>query len=203
MLHDTAARLLRPTEESALKVNPAPMQGSSMSYTCIVNIHYGQSNRATVQFRRAKLNLAATNEAHAIHGPIVPPIIFYNIHHQLFVYVSPFAEGQPFINILMSSEGDPPLSQLLQTATHLASMFVGRIRTEKDILMPANTLSIMSDLEQKVRTLICESGTRQLISRAIDLIKSNAELVDSLRLALAHPDLTPFNYLVDTNGGRS
>jgi hypothetical protein len=93
MLHDIAARLLRPTEESAVEINPAPMQGSSMSYTCIVNIPYGhwQSNRAIVQFRRAKLNLAAPNQVHAIRGPIVPPITFYNIHHQLFVYVSPFA----------------------------------------------------------------------------------------------------------------
>ena len=77
-------------------------------------------------------------------------------------------------------------------------MFVGRIRTEEDGLMPANTLSIMSDLGPNVRTSICESGTRQLISRSTAILKRNAELVDSLPLVLAYPDLTPFNYLVET-----
>jgi hypothetical protein len=48
--------------------------------------------------------------------------------------------------------------------------------------------------------LICESGTRQLINRCIALIKRNAEVIDSLPFILAHPDLMPFNYLVDTNG---
>jgi hypothetical protein len=142
--------------------------------------------------------LESTREAHAIHGDIVPPVTFQGLHHQLFVYTPPFAEGELYVVTLMSSDPEPLVSQRLQTAVCLAPIF-GRL-SAPDSPSPRNTLSILSDLE--LDSLVCEPATKQLIHRCVANVTRNIGLVDSLPIVLAHSDLSPFNILIDPVTGQ-
>jgi Phosphotransferase enzyme family len=195
--HQVAAQLLSPHAHACVKIEPAPVQGS-LSYTCMADVPCGGSNRTIIQFRTEKLNLESTREAHKSHGSIVPEVTFHGLHDKLFVYVSPFAHGEPYIKALMSPNGEPELPHRLRTPTDLASMFV-RLFTE-DGLLPLDALSILSSIE--VYSLACKGHTKQLIDRCVAIVQRNAGLVDSLPIVLAHSDLTPFNFLVEPTTGQ-
>jgi hypothetical protein len=194
--HRLAAHLLSPREPERVNIEPAPLQGS-FSYTCVAEVPCGESSRTIIQFRKEELNLESTRQAHAIHGSIVPPVTFKGLHDRLFVYVSPFAQGEPYINILMSPEGEPAISHRLRTITDLASMFV-RLSGE-DVPRPLDTNSILSNLG--VDSLSCEAATKQLVDRCITIIQHNVGLIDSLPIILAHSDLSPFNFLIEPTTG--
>ncbi|OQE32631.1 hypothetical protein PENFLA_c001G06843 [Penicillium flavigenum] len=106
VLHHIAPILL-PSTAGELDVQPSPFQGS-MSYTAILHtnsIHSAHADhRIAVQVRSDKQNLSGVSEASRIHGPIVPLIIYQGMYEGLFVYISPLAEGTPYISFLMSCE---------------------------------------------------------------------------------------------------
>jgi hypothetical protein len=115
------------------------------------------SSQMIIQFRREELSLESTREAHATHGSVV------TFHDRLFVYMSPFAHGEPYIITLMSPEGEPGMAHRLRTATDLASMFVRF--SGQDVPRPLDTHSILSNLA--VESLACKAATRQLTDRCI------------------------------------
>ena len=194
--HQVAAQLLHPPVGESVKIEPTRLQGS-ISYTCVADVPCGGSSRTIIQFRREKLSLETTRKAHATHGNIVPPVTFHGCYDRLFVYVSPFAQGEPYINTLMSPEGEPPLSHRLRTAADLALIFVQFC--SEDVPRPLETQSILSDLG--IDSLTCEAATRQLIGRSIAIVQHNTHLIDSLPIVLAHSDLSPFNFLVEQTTG--
>jgi hypothetical protein len=111
--------------------------------------------------------------------------------------MSPFAQGEPYINILMSPEGEPELCHRIRTATDFASVFV---RLSRDARRPANTQSVLSNLE--IDSLSChQTATKQLITRCVTAIQRNISLVDALPIILAHSDLVPENLLVEPTTG--
>jgi hypothetical protein len=193
--HRVAAQLLSPHGEQPVKIEPAPLQGSR-SYTCVAAVPCGTSSLTIIQFRREESNLESLKEAHAIHGNIVPPVTFHGVHDRLFVYMSPFAQGEPYINILMSPEGEPALSHRIRTARDFASVFV---RFSKDSRPSANTQSILSNLE--IDSLSCQTATKQLITRCVAMLQGNIGLIHALPCILAHSDLVPENLLVEPTTG--
>jgi Phosphotransferase enzyme family len=197
--HQVAAQLLSPQGDIPMSIEPAPFQGS-LSYSCVAPVPCGNHSQTIIQFRRKELKLDSTREAHAAHGFIVPPVTFQGCHHQLHVYTSPFIPGEPYINALMSSEGEPTLSHRLRTVTDLASVFV-RLSTV-DVPLPLDTLSVLSNLKLEIDFLVCAPITKQLIDRCVGTVLSNVGLIDSLPIVLAHPDLTPFNFLVEPGTGQ-
>jgi len=194
--HQVAAQLLSPRVGESVKIEPARLQGS-ISYTCVANVPCGGSSRTIIQFRQEELSLESMRKAHATHGNVIPPVTFHGRHHWLFVYVSPFAQGEPYINTLMSPEGEPPLPHRLRTAVDLASMFVHLC--SEDVPRPLDTQSILSNFG--INSLACETATKQLIGRSIAIVQRNIGLIDSLPIVLAHSDLSPFNFLVELTTG--
>jgi hypothetical protein len=136
-----AAKLFSLQGHQPVKIESAPSQGS-FSYTCVADVPYGASSRTIIQFRREELDLQST---HAIHGSIVPLVTFHGVFDRLLVYMSPLAQGERYINTLMSPEGEPAIYHRIQTATDLAPLFV-RLSTN-NVPRPSDTQSILSNLE--------------------------------------------------------
>jgi hypothetical protein len=119
-----------------------------------------------VQFRSDKQDLFGVTEASRIHGPIVPLVTYQGIYEELFVYTSPFAEGIPYISVLMSSNDfQLPLEKKIATVTGLANLITRGARTntavfdtaisnltftlEKPVIRSISTFSDMQPSETK------------------------------------------------------
>ncbi|KAJ5218701.1 uncharacterized protein N7498_000800 [Penicillium cinerascens] len=185
VLHHIAPILL-PNATGKVDVQPSPFQGR-MSYTAILHTHSRSADhRIAVQFRSDKQDLFGVNEASRIRGPIVPLVTYQGMCEGLFVYASPFAEGIPYISVLMSSEDfQLPLQRKMVTLMDLADLITRG--AERPLLY--STLLYPTSL-----LLLREFVIRKLLPRLRDLA--------ALPVTLTHQDLTPFNYLIDDSTGR-
>lgn len=200
------APILLPNTAGEIDLQPSPFQGS-MSYTTILQTHAADANDCiVVQFRRDKQDHFGVTEAYRIHGSIVPLVTYQGMYEGLFVYTSPFAEGTPFISVLMSSEGfELPLKMRMATVMDLANLVTWGAK--------ANTTTIDTTLSDLTSTL---EGIRDTVNNYVFQHKSLGDRISAciskllpqlrdltaLPLTLAHQDLGPFNYLIDDSTGR-
>lgn len=198
---DNIAPVLLPNTADKVDVQPSPFQGS-MSYTTILHAHFGHdSQRIVVQFRSNKQDLFGVTEASRIHGPIVPLVTYQGIYEGLFVYTSPFAEGTPYISILMSSPNfRMPLHKTMATVMDLADITTRGARTGTTLPDLSSTLD---DIRHMVNNYTFRNTTlRSRISTCISKLLPQLHDLATLPVTLTHQDLAPFNYLVDGSTGR-
>jgi hypothetical protein len=82
----------------------------------------------------------------------------------------------------------------MQTTSDLAVVFAGL--PSREYIRPPDTLTILPALEDKVRTVEFQPGTRDLIVRCLLVIRFRGKLVDNLPVDLAHAWLHDFGWLV-------
>lgn len=200
------APILLPNTTGKVDIQPSPFQGS-MSYTVILHTHSTDANRRiVVQFRSDKQDLFGVTEANRIHGPIVPLVIYQGMYEGLFVYASPFAEGTPYISVLMSSEDfQLPLQKKMVTAMDLAVVVTRGARTNTAIF--DNALSDLTSTLERIRHTVNNYifphiTLRNKISACISKLLPQLPNLITLPITLAHQDLAPFNYLIDESTGR-
>lgn len=191
---------------SKVDVQPSPFQGS-MSYTAILHIHSTEADhRIAVQFRRYKQDLFGVTEASRIHGPIVPLITYQGMYEGLFVYTSPFAEGTPYISVLMSSEDfQLPLQKKMVTVLDLADLVTRGARANTSTLDAtlSNLTPTLEGIRHTVNNYTFRHKTlRDKISACISKLQPQLRDLTALPITLTHHDLAPFNYLIDDSTGR-
>jgi len=196
---DHVAPVLLPNPTGKVDVQPSPFQGS-MSYTIILySANDGQ--RIIVQFRVEKQELFGVIEANRIHGSLVPLVTYQGMFGGLYVYTSPFAEGTPYIHILMSSpDFQMPISQKMATIIDLADIITRKV-VANDIA--SDLSSALDHIQSTVNTYTFRNtGLRSKICTCIDQVMLQLRDIASLPIALTHQDLAPFNYLIDNSTGR-
>ncbi|KAJ5366265.1 hypothetical protein N7541_000206 [Penicillium brevicompactum] len=196
---------LLPIATDSIAVRPCPFQGS-MSYTAIIDHCSTHDNhRTVVQFRTAKQDLSGVIEASRIHGSIVPTVTYQGMYEMLFVYTSPFAEGVPYVNVVMSSQDlNLPPEKVLLTATDLADLVTRGARANVAISETGSQLSSsLDELSQTVNSYNFKSiALRNKISACISKLQPRLQDVASLPIVLTHQDLSPYNYLIEEKTGR-
>ncbi|KAJ5776111.1 uncharacterized protein N7511_001122 [Penicillium nucicola] len=205
LLHHVAPILL-PNSTGKVDIQPSPFQGS-MSYTAILHTHSTNAgHRIAVQFRSDKQHLFGVNEASRIHRPIVPLVTYQGIYEGLFVYTSPFAEGTPYISVLMSSEDfQLPLQKKMVTVMDLADLVTrgARANTATFNTTMFGLTSALERIRHTVSNYIFRHVTlRNCISTCISKLLPGLRNIATLPVTLTHQDLTPFNYLIDDSTGR-
>lgn len=172
VLHHIAP-ILFPNTTDKVDVQPSPFQGS-MSYTAILHTHSMHTDhRTAVQFRSDKQDLFGVIEASRIHGHIVPLVTYRGMYEGLFVYTSPFAEGTPYISVLMSSQDyELPLRKKIVTVLDLADLVTRGARANTT---PDTTISDLTSTLDKIRyrsiTMFSET---QLLETAFPLVLANS-----------------------------
>lgn len=198
--------ILFPNATGKVDVQPSPFQGS-MSYTAILHTHSTHADhRIAVQFRSDKQDLFGVTEASRIHGPIVPLVTYQGMYEGLFVYTSPFAEGTPYISVLMSSQDYKlPLQKKMVTVLDLADLVTRGAKantTKSDTTISDLTLTL-DEIRHKVNNHIFRNTTlRNSISACISKLLPQLRDLAALPVTLTHQDLAPFNYLIDDSTGR-
>ncbi|EGC45594.1 predicted protein [Histoplasma capsulatum var. duboisii H88] len=200
------APILLPNTTGKVDIQPSPFQGS-MSYTVILHTHSPDANcRFAVQFRSDKQGLFGVIEASRIHGPIVPLVTYQGMYDGLFVYTSPFAEGTPYISVLMSSEDfQLPLQKKMATVMDLADLVTRGAKTNTAVF--DNALSDLTSTLERIRHTVNNyifryTILRNKISDCISKLLLQLPNLTTLPITLAHQDLAPFNYLIDDSTGR-
>ena len=142
--------ILHPKTTGKVDIRPSPFQGS-MSYTIILDTHFTDANhRFAVQFRSDKQDLFGVTEASHIHGSIVPLVTYQGIYKGLFVYISPFTEGTPYISVLISSEDfQLPLQKKMATIIDLTDLVTRGARTNTAIFN--TTLSDLTSTLERIQ----------------------------------------------------
>ncbi|CAG8948363.1 unnamed protein product [Penicillium salamii] len=198
--------MLFPNATGKVDVQPSPFQGS-MSYTAILHTHSTHADhRIAVQFRSDKQDLFGVTEASRIHGPIVPLVTYQGMYEGLFVYTSPFAEGTPYISVLMSSQDYKlPLQKKMVTVLDLADLVTRGAKantTISDTTISDLTFTL-DEIRHKVNNHIFRNTTlRNSISACISKLLPQLRDLAALPVTLTHQDLAPFNYLIDDSTGR-
>lgn len=198
---DHIVPVLLPNTVDLVDVQPSPFQGS-MSYTIILHAHSTPDNqRIAVQFRSDKQDLFGITEANCIHGPVVPLVTYRGIYEGLFVYTSPFAEGTPYISVLMSSEdSEMPLHKTMATVLDLAGILTRGARANTTL---SDLSSSLDDILRTVNNYPFQSTTlRSSISTCISKLQPRLDDLASLPVTLTHQDFSPFNYLIDESTGQ-
>ncbi|KAJ5555644.1 hypothetical protein N7535_008077 [Penicillium sp. DV-2018c] len=200
------APILFPNATGKVDVQPSPFQGS-MSYTAILQTNSTDADRRiAVQFRSDKQDLFGVTEASRIHGPIVPLVTYRGIYEGLFVYTSPFAEGTPYISVLVSSPGyELPLQNEMATVLDLADLITRGARANTTV--PDTTISgltsTLDEISYKVNNYVFRNTTlRDSIFACISKLLPQLRDLATLPVTLTHQDLAPFNYLIDDSTGR-
>lgn len=192
--HEAAAQLLG---VAADYVEQAPVQ-VHLSYFCLVRSPHNEDHTTCVQFHKNEINLESNKIAHATHGDIVPQVTAHGKHHDLFMYAFLFIGGEPYIHTLSSPEGDPPVSHRRQTLQDLVPIF-GRFAFS-GVATTVDTLTLLSKIGSDLPP--CDERTKKFIERAILKVQPSASDIDSLPLVLAHPQLFPWNFLIDPPTGK-
>lgn len=205
VLHHIAPIFLRNTT-GKVDVQPSAFQGS-LSYTAILHTHTTDIDcRIAVQFRNDKQDLFGFTEASRIHGQIVPLVTYQGIYEGLFVYTSPFAEGTPYISVLMSSEDfQLPLRETMVTLMDLADLVTRGVRANTTTIDTAlsDLTSSLEGIRHTVNTYFFRhESLRGKISACIDKLLPQLQDLATLPVALTHQDLSPFNYLIDDSTGQ-
>ncbi|KAJ6084201.1 hypothetical protein N7486_011001 [Penicillium sp. IBT 16267x] len=205
VLHHIVPALL-PNTTGKVEVQSSLFQGS-MSYTAILHIHSTHADyRIVVQFRNEKQDLSAVAEASRIHGPIVPMVTYQGMYEGLFVYTSPFAEGTPYISVLMSSEDFKlPLWKKMMTVIDLADLVTRGARANNNISDTAivELTSTLDKIQHTVNNYTFQNtSVKNSISACIGTVLLQLRDLAALPVTLTHQDLTPFIYLVDPSTGR-
>jgi hypothetical protein len=200
------APVLFPNTTGKIDVQPSPFQGS-MSYTALLHAYSNHDDhRIAVQFRSDKQDLFGVTEASRIHGPIVPLVTYQGIYKGLFVYTSPFAEGTPYISVLISSQDfQLPLQKKMVTVMDLADLVTRGARANTTIADTtiSELTSSLSEIRYTVNNYIFRSTTlRSGISACISKLLPQLRDLAALPVTLTHQDLAPFNYLIDKSTGR-
>ncbi|KAM5476972.1 hypothetical protein MauCBS54593_000243 [Microsporum audouinii] len=164
------------------------------------------NHRIAVQPRNDKQDLFGVTEASRIHGPIVPLVTYQGMYEGLFVYTSPFAEGTPYISVLMSSEDfQLPLQKKMATVLDLADLVTRGARTNTAVFETAlsDLTSTIERIQYTVNNYIFRHTTlRNKILACISKLLLQLPNLTTLPVTLAHQDLAPFNYLIDDSTGR-
>ncbi|KAJ5803800.1 uncharacterized protein N7518_000103 [Penicillium psychrosexuale] len=205
VLHHIAPIFL-PNTTGKVDVQPSAFQGS-MSYTTILHTHSTHANQhKAVQFRSEKQDLFGVTEASRIHGPIVPLVTYQGMYEELFVYISPLAEGIPYINVLLSSRDfDIPLQQKMVTVMDLADLVTRGARANTTIsdTTVSDLTSTLDEIRHTVNNHVFQNTSlRNRISTCISELLPQLQDLAVLPIALTHQDLAPFNYLIEESTGR-
>ncbi|KKK12435.1 hypothetical protein P175DRAFT_0501469 [Aspergillus ochraceoroseus IBT 24754] len=200
------APILHPNTPGKVDIQPSAFQGS-MSYTIILHTHFTDANhRIAVQFRSDKQDLFGVTEASHIHGSIVPLVTYQGMYEGLFVYTSPFAEGTPYISVLMSSEDfHLPLPKKRATVMDLADLVTRGARTNTARVDSAlsDLTSTLERIQHTVNNYSFRHATlRNKIFACIRKLLLQLPNLTTLPVTLTHQDLAPFNYLIDDSTGR-
>jgi len=201
VLHHIAPILLPSTAAGEVDVQPSCFQGS-MSYTTILHAHSTHTNhRIVVQFRSDKQDLFGVTEASRIHGTIVPLVTYQGMYEGLFVYTSPFAEGTPYVSVLMSSQDfELPLQKKMVTVMDLADLITRGARANTTI---SDLTSTLDGIRHTVDNYSFRDTTlRNSICACISKLLPQLRDLAVLPVTLSHQDLSPFNYLIDDSTGR-
>lgn len=178
-----------------------------MSYTVILHTQSTDADhRIAVQFRSNKQDLFGVTEASRIHERLVPLVTYQGMYEGLFVYTSPFAEGTPYISVLMSSQDYKlPLQKKMATVHDLAELVTrgARANTATSDATISNLTSTLDEIRHKVNNYIFRNTTlRDSIFTCISKLMPQLRDLVNLPITLAHQDLAPFNYLIDDYTGR-
>ncbi|KAJ5576077.1 hypothetical protein N7535_003003 [Penicillium sp. DV-2018c] len=128
------------------------------------------------------------------------------MYEGLIVYTSPFAEGIPYINVLMSSEDyELPLQKRMVTIMDLADLVTrgAKVKTTTFDATMSHLHCTLEDIHDLVR---CYNVRHAILERniltCITRLLPGLDNIATLPVALSHQDLSPFNYLVDESTGQ-
>jgi hypothetical protein len=128
------------------------------------------------------------------------------MYEGLFVYTSPFAEGTPYISVLMSSEDfQLPLQKKMVTVVDLADLVTrgARANTTTFDTTISGLASTLERIRHTVNNYIFRHATlRNNISTCISKLLPGLRNIATLPVTITHQDLAPFNYLIDDSTGR-
>jgi len=200
-VHQNLVPQLVPGSRTFVDVTPNLHQGS-LSYTCVADLHHPTftGKYIVIQFRHEKLDLWGTTEAHQLHGPIVPLVLFQGTYDRFFVYMSLLAPGIPYVRLLTASEGSLSLDHRFKTASDLADALTHKAQ------VPTDRVSLNASLSS-IQSTVHDFGfhnkyLKRQITACISKIRQQDVRLAKLPLVLTHMDMTPFNYLVDVASGR-
>lgn len=171
-------------------VQPSLFQGS-LSYTVILYTYSTDANyRITVQFRYDKQDLFGVSKASRTYRPIVRLVTYQGIYEGLFVCISPFVEGTPYISILISSKDfQVPLKRKIATAIDLTDLVTRGARANTAIFdTPLSDLtSTLERIRHKVNNYIFRYITlRNKIPAYINKLLLNLHNIATLPVILAY-----------------
>ncbi|EPS32256.1 hypothetical protein PDE_07216 [Penicillium oxalicum 114-2] len=202
--------ILYPNTTGKVDIQPSPFHGS-MSYTVILHTHFtsthftGVDGRIVVQFRSDKQDLFGVTEASHIHGSTVPLVKYQGMYEGLFVYTSPFAQGTPYISILMSSEDSQLPLQKMATVLDLADLITRGAKTNTalfDTALPDLTFTLERIQKTVNNYNFRHTFLKNKILACITKLLLQLPSLTTLPVTLTHQDLSPFNYLIDVSTGR-